>query len=1099
VSVTVDGSRSTQPHGGGMEMPMEAPVFEGYRLSPQQRRLWQVQEGRGVFFSQIAIRIEGKLCRETLARALDEIVARHEILRTIYRGTAGIPFPVQTILDAAAAELEDVDLRGLTAVQQDARIADLLAGHRCREVDLEAAPVLLLCLARLADERHDLLVSVPSLGADARTLRNLMQQIAASYHRQVSGAEGEDSLELVQYLQFSEWQLQLLEDEGAASGASVWHRMSSGAAALPFENEGEPAGWAREPAVRRVALSPEHEAAVASLALARGVPLSTVLLAGWQALLARLTASREIVVAVPFEGRKYSELRDSCGRFSKWLPLRLELDPRLRFDEMLARVQAGLEEAESWQEYFLAPDGDIARMGFVFTEWPAGTVGGNLAFAAEQLRVEDEPLRLTLSCRLLGGGLELSLAYDPETFTPAAAAYLAARCESLLADALEHPAKPIGDLDLLGADEQRRLLAEWGRGETGTRWQEPIHRTLARQAERTPAALAVVCGEQTLTYSELDARANQLARHLRRLGVGAGSLVPIWLPRSPAMVVALLGVLKAGAAYVPLDPVQPSERLARILNAIEPPLIVTQSDFIAAAAGGGRFLLLDADAERLAAESRLDPEVPVPLDGLAYVLYTSGSTGVPKGVMIPHRGLANYLGWCVEAYAVAAGGGAGVHSPLGFDLTVTSLLSPLLCGGRAVLGPEDGGIESMAAAIAGAEVALFKLTPSHLDAVAELLHGAEIRDRPRLFIVGGERLAAATLASWWQRDPRTRIVNEYGPTETVVGCCISFLQPGEREAAPVPIGRPIANTRAYVLDALGRPVAAGIKGELHIAGEGLARGYLGLPDLTAAKFIPDPFSGAAGARLYRTGDLVRWRLDGDLEFIGRLDAQIKVRGHRVEPAEVELALERHPGIADAIVLAQGERGQGDRLAAYFVAAGGLPPSGGELRAFLQREVPEYMIPSVFAPLAAFPLTANGKVDQEALRIQVAGRPVAETAYVAPETELERTLAAIWTEVLRVERVGLYDNFFDLGGHSLLMVQVFSRIKAQLETELLMVELFEFPTVSSMAKRLAQEREPAALPALSPGRAEARLASLSQLDEDDPAAARIDYRRSLENV
>jgi amino acid adenylation domain-containing protein len=1078
---------------------MEAPVIQGYRLSPQQRRLWHMQQGRGTFFSQVAIGIEGELHRDVLANAWSEIVSRHEILRTVFPRTAGISLPLQVIRDVAPPVLEDVDLRDLAAAQQRPRIAELLAGHRSRQVDLESAPVLFLSLVRLADERHDLLVSVPSLCADARTLRNLVRQLAAGYDRHLRGGEEEDAPELTQYLQFSEWQLQLIEDDEAASGLSIWSRTQAGGIPLPFENEREPTRWNREPALRPVALSPETERAAARLASARGVSVATVLLAGWQVLLARFTGRSEIVVGVPFEGRKYSELHDSCGLFAKWLPVRLELNPKMRFEEALACLGGSLEEAESWQEYFLAPADDIARAGFAFAEWPADAVGGGLTFAVEELRVEDEPVRLTLSCQSRGERLELALVYDPDTFSIDAIAYLAARCEALFADAVEHPAKTIQELDLLGVAETRHLLSEWGQGETGARWAEPIHRTFTRQAARTPAAPAVVSGERVLTYAELDACANQLAHCLRGRGVGAGSLVPLWLPRSPEMVVALLGVLKTGAAYVPLDPVQPSERLSRILGAIEPDLIVTLSSFVAERGDDPRLLRLDVEAELLAAESRFDPEVPVPLDSLAYVLYTSGSTGLPKGVMVPHRGLANYLGWSVETYQVAAGAGAVVHSPIGFDLTITSLLSPLLCGGRVVLLPEDAGIEAVASALVTAETALFKLTPSHLDAVAALLSGEEIRERPRLLVVGGEPLAARSLAAWWRLDPRSRIVNEYGPTETVVGCCVSTLRPGEAEGGAVPIGRPIANTSVYVLDALLRPVAAGIQGELHVAGEGLARGYFGLPDLTAAKFIPDPFSGEPGARLYRTGDLVRWRLDGELEFAGRLDAQVKVRGYRVEPAEVELALERHPCIAGAVVLALSEAGQRHHLVAYFVAGRDLPPTGAELRAFLQREVPEYMIPSAFVPLAAFPLTANGKVDREALRTRAAARSSPETPYVAPESELERVLASIWKDVLRVERVGLYDNFFDLGGHSLLMVQVFSRIKAQLETGLLMVELFEFPTISSMARRLTQEGEQAAGSPLSAGRAGTRTEILQQAEEDDLGAARREYRRSLENV
>ncbi|HSL81697.1 MAG TPA: non-ribosomal peptide synthetase, partial [Thermoanaerobaculia bacterium] len=543
--------------------------------------------------------------------------------------------------------------------------------------------------------------------------------------------------------------------------------------------------------------------------------------------------------------------------------------------------------------------------------------------------------------------------------------------------------------------------------------------------------------------------------------------------RSTDLVVALLGVAKAGAAYVPLDPAQPAERLTRILAAVEPAVVVTRSSVLPEGSALPSVLL--DDAAGLEREGPGAPGVAVPLDAPAYVLFTSGSTGFPKGVVVPHRGLANYLGWCAEAYGVAAGGGAVVHTSVDVDLTVTSLLSPLVAGGRTVLLPEAAGLEETAAALAAAEVPLFKMTPSHLDAVSGLLAGGEVRERPRVLVVGGEALPAGTLAAWWERDPRSVVVNEYGPTETVVGCCAARLGPDAAGGDPVSVGRPIANVSAYVLDPVLRPVPAGARGELHVAGAGVAAGYLALPGLTAGRFVPDPFSGLPGSRLYRTGDAVRWRLDGELEFLGRLDLQVKVRGHRVEPAEIERVLHRHPAVEEAVVIAREEGARGNRLVACLVARDGSPPAAGELRAFLQAELPDYMIPAEFVRVADVPLTPHGKVDRPALAAEAGGRLEAPTAYVAPETELEKSIAAIWKEVLRVERVGLYDNFFDLGGHSLLMVQVFSRIRAQVETELLMVELFEFPTVSAMARRLADEGGGAR--PLVPGRAEARLESL----------------------
>lgn len=1079
---------------------MEPTIIEGYRLSPQQRRLWHVQQDRGVLFAQLALRIEGELDPQHLTQALGALIARHEILRTAYRRTAGVPFPVQVILETATPVTEEVDLRDLEAEARRARAAELMAGHRRREVDLEAAPVLLASLVRLAEDRHLLLLSLPSLSADARTLSNLAEQLAANYEACRSGghdlATDED---LIQYLQFSEWQLQLLDDDEAASPVTVWDDISAGAPTLPFYKEpgSEPRSW--EKAAVAVAFTPEQAAAASALASARNLSVFAVLLAAWQTLLARLTETREIVVAVPFDGRKYSELSTCFGHLGKWLPVRLKVDPQRPFEEVLAYLQGALEEAESWQEYYTPPDGVIASTGFLFRQWPAARAAGGATFVVEELRVEDEPIPLTLFCLSRPEGLKLSLLYAPDAFSPEAVAYLGARLEALLADALAHPERVLGELDFLGPAERRRLLGEASQGPSKAGGDEPIHRTIAAQAARAPEAPAVVCGERVLTYAELDGQANQLAHRLRRQGVSAGSLVALWLPRSPELVVTLLGVLKAGAAYVPLDPAEPRERLSRILAAVDPALVIAFRSSIGEEEPTAPFLFLDEEPEALATESRSDPQLTVSFDSLAYVLHTSGSSGRPKGVMVTHGGLSNYLGWCVEAYDVAAGGGAVVHSPIGFDLTVTSLLSPLLCGGRVLLLPEEAGIEALATALARAEVALFKLTPSHLDALVELLRGTEIVDRPRLLVVGGEALPGRSLTAWWQRDPGSRVVNEYGPTEAVVGCCVAFLTPDTAASDPVPIGRPIAGTRTWVLDPHLGPVPAGVRGELILGGPGLARGYLGSPGSTAARFIPDPFSGQVGGRQYRTGDLVRRRLDGELEFVGRLDAQLKIRGFRVEPAEIELALTRHPAVSEAVILTRSKAEKGTALLACFVPAEDDPPPDRELRAFLLGQVPDYMIPTAFVPVPAVPLTVNGKIDREALRGLAVARPAPQVAYVAPASELERTLAAIWTDVLRVERVGLYDNFFDLGGHSLLMVQVFSRIKARLETELLMVELFEFPTISAMAKRLAEERQQVPEPQLELGRAEARLETLRDGGRTEAAAARIQHRRSRENA
>ncbi|HBL26456.1 MAG TPA: non-ribosomal peptide synthetase, partial [Acidobacteria bacterium] len=544
--------------------------------------------------------------------------------------------------------------------------------------------------------------------------------------------------------------------------------------------------------------------------------------------------------------------------------------------------------------------------------------------------------------------------------------------------------------------------------------------------------------------------ANRLAHHLRSLGVGPEVRVGLCIPRSLEMLVGLWGILKAGGAYVPLDPRHPRERLAWVIGDARPHLVVT----VAGLAAGlepvhGRLVCLDGDEGAGAADE--SPRSGVAADGLAYVLYTSGSTGFPKGVMVPHRGLVNYLAWCCREYAVADGAGAPVGSPLGFDLTVTSLFAPLLAGRTVELLEEPDGPEGLAGALRHRTgLSLVKVTPLHLELLARSLPGEEAAGRTHAFVIGGEALNAETLAFWRSHARGTRLINEYGPTETVVGCCFYEVPAGFPHEGPVPIGRPVANTRLYVVDPWLHPVIDGVPGELLIAGDGVTRGYLGRPDLTAERFVPDPWSGMPGARLYRSGDLTRRGADGNLEFLGRIDHQLKIRGFRIEPAEIEAAFLRHPEIREAVVTA-GAGGDGHKhLVAYFVPRRQPAPPAAELRSFLGRELPEHMVPGVLIPLPALPLNANGKLDRAALAaIPETDRLRSEQPFVAPRTAAEKILAAIWCEILRVEEVGVHDNFFDLGGDSILSIQIVSRAN-QAGIPLAPRDLFRHQTIAALA-------------------------------------------------
>lgn len=574
------------------------------------------------------------------------------------------------------------------------------------------------------------------------------------------------------------------------------------------------------------------------------------------------------------------------------------------------------------------------------------------------------------------------------------------------------------------------------------------HEMFEAQVERTPNAVAVVCGEAQLTYRELNNRANQLARELMQRGVGPDSLVGIGLERSLELVVGLMATWKAGGAYVPLDPSYPRERLAFMLEDARVAVLLTHSGLETGLPEfSGPRLCLDLDWESVEEHSTNNPAIEVSPENLAYVIYTSGSTGTPKGAMIHHRGLANYLNWCTEAYAVAEGCGAPVHSSISFDLTVTSLFPPLMAGRSVFLLPD--GLEALAEALLEREnYSLVKITPAHLRALAELIPPAEIAGRVRALIIGGEALHFENLSFWRQNAPATRLINEYGPTETVVGCCVYEVAADDPDSGPVPIGRPIAHTQLHVLDEELQMALPGQIGELYIGGDGVGRGYLQRQELTRARFVPDSFNGNRLARLYRSGDLVRLMADGNLEYLGRVDDQVKIKGFRIELGEIETTLVQHPDVSHCAVVISKEASGEDRLVAFVVSNENAAGEIDKLREFLAIKLPHYMIPSAFVVLDILPLTANGKVDRKALT-SMAPQSSANANFVAARTPVEETLAGIWSEVLKLKSVGIHDNFFDLGGDSILGTLILARA-ARAGLKLRPMQLFEHQTIAELA-------------------------------------------------
>ncbi|MBR8840829.1 MAG: amino acid adenylation domain-containing protein, partial [Stigonema ocellatum SAG 48.90 = DSM 106950] len=656
---------------------------------------------------------------------------------------------------------------------------------------------------------------------------------------------------------------------------------------------------------------------------------------------------------------------------------------------------------------------------------------------------------LTLSMWETQLGLTGWWEYNTDLFERETITRMTGHFHTLLTEIVAHPQQPISQLNLLTEPERHQLLVEWNH----TQQEFPadcIHQLFEAQVQRTPDAVAVVMEHHYLTYAQLNSRANQLANHLQQMGVAPDTLVGICLERSVEMVVGLLGILKAGGAYVPLDPEYPQERLAYMLNDSQVPVLLTQTKLLDLLPDHEQVICLDTDWLLISSQSESNPVSGVKSSDLAYVIYTSGSTGMPKGTMILHQGVVNYLNWCTKAYTVSEGTGAPVQSSIAFDATITSLFSPLLVGQKVLLLPQKQEIEALSAVLSSqSDFSLVKLTPAHLELLAQLLSAQIAAKSTKALVIGGEALLGKSLSFWHKYAPNTRLFNEYGPTETVVGCCVYEVTQTTSLSQAIPIGRPIANTQLYILDQFGQPVPVGVRGELYIGGVGVARGYLNRPDLTAEKFILNPFQhSSAGDRLYKTGDIARYLKDGNIEYLGRIDNQVKIRGFRIELGEIEVVLAQHPQVRETTVIAREDEPGNKRLVAYVVPSHEAPTTS-ELRHFLLEWLPDYMVPHVFVMLPALPLTPNGKVDRRYLPIPEPSQRNLAAKFVPPRIPSEEILATIWSQVLGREQVGIHDNFFELGGDSILSIQIIARAH-QAGLQLTLTQLFQYKTIAELA-------------------------------------------------
>ena len=1066
--------------------PVPAPRGAPLPLSFSQQRLWflhQLAPESAAYNLPYPLRLRGPLDRGALARAFAALVARHEVLRTVYRSVAGRP--VQEVRAIASVPLPLVDLRGLDAETREAELSRRVRREALRPFDLERGPVIRATLLALAPDEHALLVTLHHVASDGWSTEVMIREVSAFYAAFAAGRDPVLPPLPVQYADHAVWQRGRLRGPVLEAQVDWWRSRLAGLPPLlelPTDRA-RPAAPDGRAAAAGLALAPATAAAVRALARREGATPFMVLLAAWQTVLGRWAATDDVCVGTPVAGRTRVEVEELVGFFANTLALRADLSGDPSFRALLARVREATLSAWSHQEVPFERLVEALGAERSLGHTPLVQVIFNLLADSDDeltlgpVRVDPLPLPagpakfdLVLTAAQAGEGLNLTLVYRTELWDAASGAALLRHLAAVLDAAAADPELPLSRISLGGGAQDAAP------GATGYDDAPPhddaapplVHERFAAQAARTPRAAAVVFRGRETTYAELDRASARLAGHLRRRGVRTDDRVGVLLERGPELVAAVLGILRAGAAYLPLDPADPPARAAAVLADAGARALVTR-DALAAplAAFAGAVVRVDADADEIAAGDARAPEGGAGERSLAYVVYTSGSTGAPKGVMVEHGGLARYL----EFFEREVRGGDGFALPwvsrLSFDAHVRQLFPPLLRG-EAVWVLADDAAADPAALLAEIGVrprASFGGVPSLWSALLELVETGRAAAPAGLaaVLLGGEALPPELLRRTFAAFPRVTVWNHYGPTEATVNTTVARLGPGDA----VTLGEPVPHARVYLLDALGRPVPAGVPGELYVGGAAVSRGYLGRPGATAAAFLPDPFAGRPGARMYRSGDRVRRRADGRLDFVGRVDEQVKVRGFRIEPGEVEAALRAVPGVAAAAVAAREDGPGGARLVGWVVPAPGAALSAKGVREALRARLPGQLVPSAVVFLDALPLNANGKVDRRALPAPAAPSAEADEDFAAPRTPAEEVLAAIWADVLGVERVRVDESFWTLGGHSLLATRVVARAREAFGVELPLRALFEASSVAGMAERVEELRRAGAADAAPP--------------------------------
>ncbi len=1051
-----------------------------YSLSPMQQGMLfhsLMSPETGVYSEQLSCSIAGDLNVAIFKKAWEVVIQRHSILRSAFIWE-DLEEPVQVVHKSVNLPLEYLDWRDIPIDRKERDFQELLSSEISKGFDLSVAPLMRMTIIHSYDRVFRFVWNHHHLLFDGWAMQIILKEVFYSYEALLRGSEP-DLPPTLPYRDYIAW----LQKQDETEAENYWRKALAGFGSPTVFNIDTSSGQKDE---LREGYSIEKEffpekltASVNQLCKEHQITINTLMQGVWALILHFYSGEDDVVFGSTVSGRpaELPGVETMVGLFINTLPVRVKFDPHRSMVDWLKELQLQQAELRKYEYTSLVKIQGFSEVPrtlplfeslVVFENYPVSDSMKNGADKFEISNIQafsrtNFPIMLVVSP---SNRLLVEIAYDESRFEYQQIIGIFRHIRSLFEKFADNPRQILFTVDLLSQEEKKKILVKWNDTKKDFPNHLCIHKQFEQTVEKFPENIACQYGKARLTYRELNEKANRLAHYLGKKGIGPENLVAICMERLPEMLTAILGVLKSGAAYIPLDLSYPTERLGYMIeNSRALALLSHRAAKDSLPLSGPQVIWLDTDWEEIAKETSKNPENSVLPENLAYVIYTSGSTGKPKGTLITHNGLRNYLSWCSNTYPLDAAQGSIVHSSIAFDATVTAIFPSLLAGKPVLLLPESSNIEALGTTLERHKnFSLIKITPAHLEILGQQLSPAFADQLSRALVIGGENLTSRHIEFWHKHAPGTLLFNEYGPTETVVGCVVYEASHWKGEGS-VPIGRPIVNTSVYVLDKYLNPVPVGVPGELHLGGAGLGRGYLDRPDLTADKFIPNPFSDEPGSRLYKTGDSVRYLADGNIEFLRRIDQQVKIRGYRIELGEIRAIVNQFPAVKDNLVVSKKNETGDTSLITYIIPNKSNEIVIDDLRAFLRKSLPDYMVPSAFVFLNSFPLTTNGKIDFNALpdpdQLEIGEISMARTP-------TEQLLSNIWGDVLKRKNVDIYANFFELGGHSLLATQVVSRIREAFRIDLPLNSLFESPTIAALAAiidKMKTEESVSEIPAL----------------------------------